>query len=107
MLPAVVERDLNGFGEALYDFNRRAGEAFAVVQGGIYSGPAVADLIAFLRSHGVRGVGQSSWGPAVFAVLADPEHAADLAGRVRTYFGLELSRVWVTEACNRGAAVYP
>jgi beta-RFAP synthase len=107
ILPAVAERDLSAFGEALYDFNRRAGEAFAAVQGGIYSGPEVAELVAFLRKHGVRGVGQSSWGPAVFAVLGDAEQAADLAGRVRTYFGLEPSRVWVTEACNRGAAVYP
>jgi beta-ribofuranosylaminobenzene 5'-phosphate synthase len=35
VLPALIERDLDDFGEALYEFNVRVGEAFALVQGGI------------------------------------------------------------------------
>jgi beta-ribofuranosylaminobenzene 5'-phosphate synthase len=68
MLPALVERDLLNFGEAVHEFNRKAGEWFAAWQGGVYSHPRVADLIAALRREGLRGVGQSSWGPAVFAI---------------------------------------
>jgi beta-RFAP synthase len=79
MLPAVVERDLEAFGEALHEFNRRAGEWFAKWQGGAYSHPRVASLIAALRREGVRGVGQSSWGPAVFAI-ADEERLRNLRG---------------------------
>jgi beta-RFAP synthase len=105
LLPAVVERDLEAFGEALYEFNRRVGEGFAPVQGGPYAGPRVAELVAFVRGQGVRGVGQSSWGPAVFAVVGGEEQAEDLAGRIRRRFGLDAGEVFVTQACNHGAVV--
>jgi beta-RFAP synthase len=105
LLPAVVERDLEAFGEALYEFNRRVGECFAPVQGGPYAGPGAAELVAFVRGQGVRGVGQSSWGPAVFAVVGGEEQAEDLAGRVRRRFGLDPGEVVVTQACNHGAVV--
>jgi beta-RFAP synthase len=68
VLPALVERDLPAFGEALHEFNRKAGEWFAAWQGGVYSHPRVAELIALLRREGIRGVGQTSWGPAIFAI---------------------------------------
>ena len=60
------------------------------------------EVIDFLRGLGVRGVGQSSWGPAVFAVTGAAE-AEPLAGRVRHRFGP--INVIVTPACNRGASV--
>jgi beta-RFAP synthase len=105
MLPALAAGDLEAFGEALFDFNARVGEAFARVQGGPYAGPRVDELVAFLRGRGARGVGQSSWGPAVFAVVGDEGRAADLAARVRRQFGLSADEVFVTRACNRGAVV--
>jgi beta-ribofuranosylaminobenzene 5'-phosphate synthase len=78
MLPALASADLNAYGEALYEFNARVGDAFAPVQGGRYASPAVAALVARLRGMGVRGVGQSSWGPTVFAVVGSPGEANDL-----------------------------
>lgn len=104
MLPALMEEDLDGFGEALHDFNARVGEAFAPVQGGTYAGRGVAEVVDFLRRQGVRGVGQSSWGPAVFAVVGDEDQAEDLARRL----GRQLasgSPVFVTRGCNHGAEV--
>src|SRR5262249_5354566 len=98
-----AEHDLAAFGEALYDFNVRVGEAFAPVQGGTYASPAIAELVADLRQQGVRGAGQSSWGRAVFAVVADAEQGQALAGHVRTRHGMEPGQVLVTRAANRGA----
>lgn len=69
MLPALVSKNFDLFGEALYEFNSRVGDIFASVQGGRYASRATADCITRLRSLGVRGVGQSSWGPSVFAVV--------------------------------------
>jgi predicted sugar kinase len=82
MLPALGGEDLEGFGEAMYEFNARVGDAFAPAQGGRYAGPAVAALVARLRGLGVTGVGQSSWGPTVFAVVrrADATRVAALVG---------------------------
>jgi beta-RFAP synthase len=105
MLPALVERDQESFGEAVYEFNRRVGEAFAPVQGGIYSCPRVAELVAFARAQGVAGVGQSSWGPTVFAVVADNDRAEFLAAQLRGHFGLTDDTVIVTPACNHGATL--
>jgi beta-ribofuranosylaminobenzene 5'-phosphate synthase len=102
MLPALVEEDVDDFGEALHDFNARVGEAFAPIQGGTYAGRRVAEVVDFLRRQGVRGVGQSSWGPAVFAVVGDQERADDLARRLGRQLGPG-SPVFVTRGCNRGA----
>jgi beta-RFAP synthase len=103
LLPALAEADLEAFGEALYDFNARVGESFAPVQGGPYAGPRVQALVEHLRGQGVRGAGQSSWGPTVFAVVGDEGRAEHLAGQVRGRFGLGPGEVWVTRACNQGA----
>lgn len=105
LLPALMERDMDAFGEALYEFNARAGEVFAPVQGGVYASPRVAELVAFLREQGIRGVGQSSWGPTVFAVAADEDHAQHLAVRLRRHFALQDEAVLVTPAANHGAIV--
>jgi beta-RFAP synthase len=105
MLPALVERDLRAFGEALYDFNRRVGEAFAPVQGGPYANDRLEEVVAFVRAQGVAGVGQSSWGPTLFAVVGDPDAAEALMRRVRERFGLSAAEVFRTQAANGGAVV--
>jgi beta-RFAP synthase len=105
LLPALAEQDLPAFGEALYGFNRRAGEAFRQVQGGIYAHARSAEVVAFVRRQGIRGTGQSSWGPAVFAIVEDPARADDLSRRVRQQFALSAAEVLATAASNRGAVV--
>jgi beta-RFAP synthase len=82
LLPALAERDAVAFGEALHEFNARAGEPFAAAQGGTYSSPAVGAAVRALRGCGAWGVGQSSWGPTVFAVAESEDAAEDLARRV-------------------------
>jgi beta-ribofuranosylaminobenzene 5'-phosphate synthase len=104
MLPAIQEHDVQAFGEALHEFNARVGEMFVPVQGGVYSDAGVECIVAFLRGEGVAGVGQSSWGPAVFAVVADAERAGAVAVRVRERFSYLLeASVFVARAMNRGA----
>lgn len=95
LLPAAECADLDSFGEALYAFNRAAGEPFAAAQGGTYASAEIADLIADVRASGVTGVGQSSWGPTVFAVVADPGAATALVERFRGRVPAFVSRVSV------------
>jgi len=102
ILPALIERDLPVFGEALYDLNRRAGEMYRHVQGGVYSCAQVAEVVSFLRANGVQGVGQSSWGPAVFGVT-DSEKADWMRGELNRRFGESAIEVVVTRAWNHGA----
>ncbi len=78
ILPALQEADLTAFGESVYEFNRAAGEAFTADQGGPYCCESVAELITWLRATGVAGVGQSSWGPTVFAMFENEAAARNL-----------------------------
>jgi beta-RFAP synthase len=83
LLPAARAKDFERVSTALYSYNRLAGEPFAVDQGGAYAGPEVAGIIDTVRSWGIRGVGQSSWGPTVFALVEDESRANELVGRAR------------------------
>jgi len=94
MLPALREKDCRAFGEALYDFNSRVGELFAAAQGGRYANSLCSEIIRFLRGIGVAGVGQSSWGPGLFAIVEDAARAEDVARRIRQRFSTR--GIWVT-----------
>jgi beta-RFAP synthase len=104
LLPAAIQRDFAAFSEALADLNARSGEMFATVQGGRYATPFAAELIGQLRAENVRGVGQSSWGPAVFALLADESKAQFVGDRLRSRLPAD-TRVWVTRASRHGRRV--
>ena len=45
---------------------------FAPAQGGPYARPAVESIVRYLESRGPHGVGQSSWGPTLYAFTDDP-----------------------------------
>jgi beta-ribofuranosylaminobenzene 5'-phosphate synthase len=69
LLPGLVERDLEAFGSALSEIQRITGAWFATAQGGVFvPGPSAA-LINRLSDAGAAGVGQSSWGPTVYAIV--------------------------------------
>jgi beta-RFAP synthase len=101
LLPALREADAEAFGEALFDFNARSGGLFAAVQGGTYAGAEVAAVVGWLRGQGVRGAGQSSWGPGVFGVVDDEDRGAWLLGRAREAF--PAAQIGLSRARNHGA----
>lgn len=105
LLPAVIERDVESFGEALYELQMRVGECFKAAQGGIYADPQLEDIVRFVRDRGVRGVGQSSWGPTLYAVAPDPGTAQMLVRDLCKTFDLSAGEVFVTEADNSGCTV--
>ncbi|MDB5335235.1 MAG: hypothetical protein JWN70_854 [Planctomycetaceae bacterium] len=104
LLPATLERDFEGCSEALFQFGQLVGEYFAPAQGGVYSSPQTTTLVEYLRGQGVRGVGQSSWGPTVFVVCPDKRSADslsdDLLGK-----GWGDCEILCTSAKNAGAKV--
>ncbi len=83
-LPALVERDLSQFGEAVGRIQSVLGNYFAPAQGGTrYTSPSVARIMGQLERLGAKGIGQSSWGPAGFAFVASDDEAQRLVGLVR------------------------
>jgi beta-ribofuranosylaminobenzene 5'-phosphate synthase len=67
ILPAAATEQFQPFADAVTRYNAASGELFRSVQGGPYNGPAVTSIVQWFKEQGVRGVGQSSWGPGVFA----------------------------------------
>jgi beta-ribofuranosylaminobenzene 5'-phosphate synthase len=76
MLPAVRNADFDRFSTSVYEFGKTVGEFFVAVQGGVYASLQTAELVHHLRAQGIQGVGQSSWGPTIFALLPN-QHSAD------------------------------
>ncbi|HET8945652.1 MAG TPA: beta-ribofuranosylaminobenzene 5'-phosphate synthase family protein [Candidatus Polarisedimenticolia bacterium] len=79
LLPALVSRDLPSFGTALTELQDLVGGCFAAVQEGAYHA-AAAPLVRLLKEKRACGVGQSSWGPAVYAFAADAREEKRLLG---------------------------
>ena len=87
LLPALVEGDIATFGSSLSEIQERTGEWWAPAQGGTFAPGPSADLVRCMREWGVPGVGQSSWGPAVYGILEGEVSAARLAERLREALG--------------------
>ncbi len=87
MIPAIQTHDLQRFGEALYQYGRYGGELFRAVQGGVYRDNAVAEMVEAIRELGVKGTGQTSWGPTVYAIVESQDEAIELDDKLRVRFG--------------------
>ena len=82
ILPAATAGNFADFSGAVARYNHAAGMLFADVQGGPYHGPAVTRLIDRCNGDGVRGVGQSSWGPGVFAWFESTTQANEFTASI-------------------------
>jgi beta-ribofuranosylaminobenzene 5'-phosphate synthase len=63
------------------------GRWFAPVQRGVFSPGPSQELVARMTEWGAAGVGQSSWGPAVYGIVQGEACASALADRVRDVLG--------------------
>jgi len=104
VIPGVITDDIRGFGEALAEIQTLVGEHFAPYQGGVYATTTGRDAATFAMKRGAYGVGQSSWGPAVFAIVRGEDHAGALACELRESLGAGCALVFSTRANNRGSA---
>jgi predicted sugar kinase len=105
ILPALVLADYEPFSHGIGEIQRVVGEFFAPFQGGgRYTSPAVGRAIADLEADGLKGLGQSSWGPTGFALFPSPDEAERALRRLRVDHP-EL-RFLVARARNRGAELF-
>ncbi len=104
LLPAATNKNYDAFSRSLGHYSRLAGECFAARQGGPYAGERAKRMIDLLRSLGVEGVGQSSWGPTLFALQPDQGAAERLAAKLQSLAEDPLNIV-ITPPANRGATI--
>jgi beta-RFAP synthase len=105
-LPALAERDLPAFGEAITRLQIIVGDYFAPAQNGRrFTSPGVEATVERLMREGATGGGQTSWGPTGF-VFADCELTAHrLAERARRGVDAKDLSLSVVEGLNRGARI--
>jgi len=105
LLPALAEHDIESFGDALTKIQVLTGNHFAQAQGGTYSSPAAAECIEFMKKTGAYGVGQSSWGPALYGVVKQEEAKQTLL-KVKAYLRKDVGgQAFIAKANNRGATI--
>jgi beta-RFAP synthase len=102
LLPGLVERDLQSFGQAVTGIQEYVGGYFAPVQGGPYASARAASIAEYMLSQGVVGVGQSSWGPTVYGFIQTGQQA-ELLEKLRNQVGDD-GLVWATSGRNQGAS---
>ena len=105
LLPSLAEIDIKNFGEALTGIQEIVGGYFAQVQGGKFTRADVAECIEFMKEIGAYGVGQSSWGPALYGVVKR-EEAKERLKAVKVYLNKCVGgQAFVAKANNKGATI--
>ncbi len=104
--PALAEKDIDSFGGGIAELQRTVGDHFASVQGGRYASGRVGEALKWLEECGVAGVGQSSWGPTGFAILASEAQACELSQQARKSWPSSSGLAFrIVRGRNRGAEV--
>lgn len=67
-VPAIIDKDIEKFGKALTELQIIVGKMFINVQKDIYN-PSCIKVINILKKLDVLGIGQSSWGPTIYALI--------------------------------------
>ncbi len=106
-LPAVAEKQLAAFGAAISEIQTVIGDHFAPAQGGgRYTSTDVEHALQVLEQSGATAIGQSSWGPTGFCMVATPEQAQMLLQQVQIRFADKPHlRFMLASARNRGAEI--
>ena len=106
LLPALAEGDLTTFGEALSEVQRVNGRWFSTAQGGVFAPGPSEELVRRMGEWGAAGVGQSSWGPAVYGIVNGQEAGESLAEHVRALLAAgDGGEVYAGPFANDGAQV--
>jgi beta-ribofuranosylaminobenzene 5'-phosphate synthase len=104
-LPAVVEGDVIRFGEAVDTIQNVMGNHFAVAQGGPYTSKRVGKALTWLKAQGLKGIGQSSWGPTGFAFVGNATLGQEFVNKLKQADLDEGLEITLTRVRNQGATV--
>jgi len=107
MIPAILERDIEAFGEAMTALDYKFGEYWIDVQGGRFSHPVIGDGVEFLLEAGAYGVGQSSWGPAFYGLVDGETHAREVTERLVKFLTTDgrQGKAFYARPDNEGAVI--
>ena len=107
LLPGAAGAEFEPFAAGVSHIQRLLGDHFAPAQQGRrFTSAAVGGLIDWIGDHALAGIGQSSWGPAGFAIVPGAAQAREALAAARAAGVVDPALdVRVTTARNRGASV--
>lgn len=107
MIPAIIDRDIELFGEAMTGLDSMFGLYWERIQGGRHTHPVIEEGINFLLDRGAYGAGQSSWGPAFYGLIKGEVKANKLKNELFDFLnsGGKTGAAFYTGADNQGASI--
>ena len=84
LMPAVIEQDFISFSQAVYKLQNTMKDYFSSVQ----QKNAIINtekLLEYLSKQGIKGIGQTSWGPTIFAIIESQAQAEALKAELIDY----------------------
>ena len=108
MIPAIIEKDIELFGEAMTKLDTMFGDYWKKIQGGTYSHPRIEECVKHLLEKGAYGAGQSSWGPALYGLVDGRSQANNMLDEMNSFLneGKERGSALITSADNVGAQTF-
>lgn len=104
-LPALEDRDFDGFTAEIGHLQSRMGSYFASLQGGAIVSSGVAKVLDWVATQGLKGIGQSSWGPTGFAFVRSESDAAALLETLQSLGDFAGLRFQIVRGRNQGAEI--
>ena len=103
--PAIKSRQFDLFAQSLETYGREVGSFYAAEQGDVFAHPAIRQLVEKLRSEGVTGAAQSSWGPGICMPARSMIHARSIAELIPETVDQTSLAVTIAEPLNSGATL--
>jgi beta-RFAP synthase len=110
LLPGLIEKDINQFGQAITQIQAHIGDHFSSSQGGRYTSQKIAILLDYAKELGHQGIGQSSWGPTGCVFVSGSSEAQELVINLEDYIQKHFDNpydysVIITQASPSGAKI--
>jgi len=105
IIPSVRERQFEAFAMSLEKYGQTVGTFYAAEQGGVFAHPAMTQLANYLRSAGVSGMAQSSWGPMIGIPAESQKHAEEIVSLIPDLIGSSRLTTTISEPLNTGATI--
>jgi beta-RFAP synthase len=106
LLPGAAGAEFAPFAAGVTRVQRLLARHFAPAQGGPFASPAVGRVVEFIAAHACAGIGQSSWGPTGFAIVATLDEARRALGSAQAAGVVDPAlELRVASARNRGGTI--
>jgi len=105
IVPSILSQNFSDFAKSVSDYGYRSGLFYSPVQGGAYASPIAGEIVDRISAFGEYAIGQSSWGPLLFAIAKSEKESQLLVDYLGEHCEDVACHVSVASADNRGMMV--